>query len=124
MRGSEHPLIRLVWCAINKLITGSKTERPVSALLSNFRTEALSRDVVSFVTSALASWSQSKLVRELHCLFLPLLVTSLRDLRLFIKKTSLNSSEVVSLMQVRQKGMLVPEETTHWPPVVLGRKRK
>lgn len=89
----KHPLIRAVWCAIHKLITGSKTERPVSALLSNFHTEALSRDVVSFVTSALASRSQSKLVRELHCFFLPPLMTSLKDSGLFTKKTSLNSSE-------------------------------
>lgn len=57
-REGKHPLIRAVWYAIHKLITGSKTERPVSALLSNFHTEALSRDVVSFVTSALASRSQ------------------------------------------------------------------
>ena len=35
-REGKHPLIRAVWCAIHKLITGSKTERPVSALLSNF----------------------------------------------------------------------------------------
>lgn len=89
----KHPLIRAVWCAIHKLVTGSKTERPVSALLSNFHTEALSRDVVSFVTSALASRSQSKLVREFHCFFLPPLMTSLKDSGLFIKKTSLSSSE-------------------------------
>lgn len=89
----KHPLIRAVWCAIHKLITGSKTERPMSVLLSNFHTEALSRDVVSFVTSALASRSQSKLVREFHCFFLPPLMTSLKDSGLFIKKTSLNSSE-------------------------------
>ena len=92
-REGKHPLIRAVWCAIHKLITGSKTERPVSALLSNFHTEALSRDVVSFVTSALASRSQSKLVREFHCFFLPPLMTSLKDSGLFIKKTSLSSSE-------------------------------
>lgn len=82
-----------MWCAIHKLITGSKTERPVSALLSNFHTEALSRDVVSFVTSALASRSQSKLVREFYCFFLPLLMTKLKDSRLFIKKTSLSPPE-------------------------------
>lgn len=82
-----------MWCAIHKLITGSKTERPMSALLSNFHTEALSRDVMSFVTSALASRSQSKLVREFHCFFLPPLMTSLKDSGLFIKKTSLSSSE-------------------------------
>lgn len=87
----KHPLIRAVWCAIHQLITGSKTERPVSSLLSNFHTEALSRAVVSFVTSALASRSQSKLVREFHCFFLPPLMTSLKELGLFIKKTSLNS---------------------------------
>lgn len=92
-REGKHPLIRAVWCAIHKLITGSKTERPVSALLSNFHTEALSRDVVSFVTSALASRSQSKLVRGFHCFFLPPLMTSLKDSGLFIKKTSLSSSE-------------------------------
>lgn len=92
-REGKHPLIRAVWCAIHKLITGSKTERPVSALLSNFHTEALSRDVVSFVTSALASRSQSKLVREFHCFFLPPLMTNLKDSGLFIKKTSLSSSE-------------------------------
>lgn len=89
----KHPLIRAVWCAIHKLITGSKTERPMSALLSNFHTEALSRHVVPFVTSALASRSQSKLVREFHCFFLPPLMTSLKDSGLFIKKTSLSSSE-------------------------------
>lgn len=82
-----------MWCAIHKLITGSKTERPMSPLLSNFHTEALSRDVVSFVTSALASRSQSKLVRELHSFFLPLPVTSLKDSKLSVKKTSLSSSE-------------------------------
>lgn len=89
----KHPLIRAVCCAIHKLITGSKTERPMSAQLSNFHTEALSRDVVSFVTSASTSRSQSKLVREFHCFFLPLLMTSLKDSGLFIKKTSVNSSE-------------------------------
>ena len=92
-REGKHPLIRAVWCAIHKLVTGSKTERPVSALLSNFHNEALSRDVVSFVTSALASRSQSKLVREFHCFFLPPLMTNLKDSGLFIKKTSLSSSE-------------------------------
>lgn len=89
----KRPLIRAVCCAIHKLITGSKTERPMSALLSNFHTEALSRDVVSFVTSALASRSQSKLVRELHCFFLSLPVTSLKDSKLSARKTSLSSSE-------------------------------
>lgn len=89
----KHPLIRAVWYAIHKLITGSKTERPMSALLSNFHTEALSRYVVSFVTSALASRSQSELVREFHCVFLPPLMTNLKDSGLFIKKTSLSSSD-------------------------------
>lgn len=56
----KHPLIRAVCCATHKLITGSKIERPMSALLSNFHTEALSRDGVSFVTSAMTSRSQSK----------------------------------------------------------------
>lgn len=56
----KHSLIRAVWCATHKLITGSEIERPVSALLSNFLTEAMSRDVVSFVTSVLAFRNQSK----------------------------------------------------------------
>lgn len=72
--------------------TGSKTERPVSALLSDFHTESLSRDVASFVTSVLASRSQSKLVRKSHCFFLPLRMTRLRSFRLFIEKTRLKSS--------------------------------
>lgn len=75
----KHPLIRAVWCAIHKLITGSKTERPMPALLSDFHTEALSRDAVSFITSALASRSQSKLVREFHCFLLPPLIASPKD---------------------------------------------
>lgn len=91
-KGKECLLIRLVCCAVHKLIRGSKPERPASALLSNFHTEALSWDVASFVTSALASRSQSNLVRESLCFFLPLHMTHLRVLGLFIKKTRLNYS--------------------------------